>query len=123
MNDIARRLGSRIRQIRKAEKLSQERLAEKVGMTRESISRMESGVLQPSLNTLSALSAALNVNAKDLFDFKGPVVFRGGKLEAKQRKECLDSITATIKEMDLRELIIAKEMIQFLAGTKIAGKM
>ena len=116
MNDIARRVGSRIRQIRKAEKLSQEKLAEMIGMTRESITRMESGAHQPSLNTLSALSAALNVNAQDLFDFKGPVVFRGGKLAAKQRRECLDSINATIKELELRELVIAKEVIQLLAG-------
>jgi len=63
-------LGLRIREVRKARQLSQEKLAEKVGVDPKQISRIEGGKSAPSLDTLEAIAAHLQVTIKDLFDFQ-----------------------------------------------------
>ncbi len=118
MADLAKQVGARIKMIRKSAKVTQEELAERIGITREYVSRIEVGLQQPMLSTLTDLAHALNVSATDFFDFKGPIVFSEGKLRAKQRKECLESIYAMLKEMDLRELRIAEDIIRALTGKK-----
>lgn len=62
-------LGMRIREVRKARGLSQEKLAEKVGVDPKQISRIEGGKSAPSLDTLEAIAKHLQVEMKDLFDF------------------------------------------------------
>jgi transcriptional regulator with XRE-family HTH domain len=62
-------LGRRIREIRKALKMSQERLAEKVDVDPRYISRIELGKCFPSLETLDKISLSLDVELRDLFDF------------------------------------------------------
>lgn len=63
-------LGARIREVRKLRHLSQERLAEKVGVEPKQISRIEGGKSAPSLDTLEAIAKHLQVEMKDLFDFQ-----------------------------------------------------
>jgi len=104
--DIGKQLGKRIKQIRKAAELTQERLAEKTGLSVEYISRLERGMSQPSFKTFEALAKVLNVNAKDFFDFNGPVLFRDAKKEAKQKKEYIDAISSSLHAMEIRELAV-----------------
>ena len=63
-------LGTRIREVRKLRGLSQEKLAEKVGVDPKQISRIEGGKSAPSLDTLEAIAKHLQVEMKDLFDFR-----------------------------------------------------
>ncbi|WP_136513732.1 helix-turn-helix domain-containing protein [Geomonas edaphica] len=63
-------LGFRIREVRKLRGLSQEKLAEKVGVDPKQISRIEGGKSAPSLDTLEAIAKHLQVEMKDLFDFQ-----------------------------------------------------
>lgn len=63
-------LGTRIREIRKSRQLSQERLAEKVGVEPKQISRIEGGKSSPSMDTLEAIARELQVEMKDLLDFQ-----------------------------------------------------
>jgi len=63
-------LGARIREVRKLRQLSQERLAEKVGVEPKQISRIEGGKSAPSLDTLEAIAKHLQVEMKDLVDFQ-----------------------------------------------------
>jgi len=63
-------LGMRIREVRKLRGLSQERLAERVGVDPKQISRIEGGKSAPSLDTLEAIAKHLQVEMKDLFDFQ-----------------------------------------------------
>jgi len=62
-------LGARIREIRKLRQLSQEKMAEKVGVEPKQISRIEGGKSYPSMDTLESIAVALNVEMKDLLDF------------------------------------------------------
>ena len=67
-------LGMRVREVRKLRGLSQERLAEKVGVDPKQISRIEGGKSAPSLETLESIARSLEVEMKDLLDFQHLVV-------------------------------------------------
>ena len=62
-------LGARVKEVRKLRQLSQERLAEKVGVEPKQISRIEGGKSSPSMDTLEAIARELQVEMKDLLDF------------------------------------------------------
>ena len=62
-------LGARIKEVRKGRRLSQEKLAEKVGVDPRYISRIELGKCYPSLDTLEIIARSLRVEMQNLFDF------------------------------------------------------
>ena len=62
-------LGSRIRQLRKRDGLSQEKLAELIGIDPNSVSRIECGVHYPSLDMIEKFAAIFMVEMRDLFLF------------------------------------------------------
>jgi transcriptional regulator with XRE-family HTH domain len=63
-------LGNRIRYLRKKSGLSQERLAELLEISPNSVSRIECGVHYPSLDTLENIGIILKVEMRDFFKFK-----------------------------------------------------
>lgn len=119
MTELAEQLGVKIKQIRKTAKLTQEKLAEKTGLSVEYISRIERGVAQPSFKTIEMLADALNVTVKDFWDFNAPIIFRDKKLDDKQKKKYLDVISSELKEMDVRELMIVYNVVKGLCGKTI----
>lgn len=62
------KLGNNIFKSRKDCKLSQEQLAEKVDVTRQTISNWELGETSPNPEQLKLLSKALNVNIDELLN-------------------------------------------------------
>lgn len=64
----SRRLGDRIRALRKSAGLSQEALAERATIHSTYLSSLERGHRNPTLNVLVAISAALRVPITTLFD-------------------------------------------------------
>jgi transcriptional regulator with XRE-family HTH domain len=62
-------LGARIKELRKRVGLTQDQLAEKVGVESKYLSRIEVGKRQPSLETLEHIADCLQVEMKELFDF------------------------------------------------------
>lgn len=69
-NTLAVKIGKRVRNLRKRSNLTQAQLAEKVNLTDESISRLETGKSIPSVEKLNEIALVLNAEIKDLFDFK-----------------------------------------------------
>lgn len=61
MNNIKKRLGRRIQELRKSNKLTQEQLAEKIEIGTSNISYIETGKFYPTPDTLSKIAKALNV--------------------------------------------------------------
>lgn len=57
----------RIRELRTKHGLSQEQLADEVGVGTNTISRWETGTYEPTLDDLDRLSRALNVSILDFF--------------------------------------------------------
>ncbi len=60
------KLGDAILRLRKEHKLSQEQLAEKIGVTRQTISNWELGETSPNPDQLKLLSKVLNVSIDEL---------------------------------------------------------
>ena len=61
--------GQRLRYLRRQKNITQERLAEAIGVSVDLISNIERGVNAPSFKTIEKLSEALNVSPKELFNF------------------------------------------------------
>ena len=67
MERIERTLGQRIAEQRRIAGLSQARLAEKMNVSTETISRLETGATMPSVVRLVSLARALGVELHELF--------------------------------------------------------
>ena len=67
---LQQKLGKRIADLRRANKLTQEQLAEAVGCSVEFISLVERGVNAPSVAGLEKFSKALRVEVEELFAFE-----------------------------------------------------
>ncbi|MFA5264685.1 MAG: helix-turn-helix transcriptional regulator [Opitutaceae bacterium] len=68
---IAKKLGLRIAELRRAKKLTQQQLAEKSRYSVEFISLVERGVNAPSVAGCELIAKALNVPVSELFVFGG----------------------------------------------------
>ena len=62
------KIGKFIAELRKEKKLTQEQLAEKLGVTQKSVSRWETGRNMPDLSILQVLSAELGITVSELLD-------------------------------------------------------
>ena len=70
MSSNKKMLGLRIKELRKSADLTQEKLAELIGIETTSLSGIESGRHFPSMITLEKIASILNVELKTLFDFQ-----------------------------------------------------
>jgi transcriptional regulator with XRE-family HTH domain len=59
-------LGTNVKRLRKAQRLSQERLAESTGLDQPHISEIEAGLINLTLDNVQALAVALGVEPSDL---------------------------------------------------------
>ena len=64
------KFGDNLRNLRKSKKLSQEELSEKVGVSRQSVSKWESGVAYPEMNNILILCKIFNCKINDLLSEK-----------------------------------------------------
>lgn len=70
MVDIKKHFGTKLKQIRNNQKLSQEELAFRSGLHRTYISDIERGVRNVSLENIQKIAKALDVNISSLFSPK-----------------------------------------------------
>lgn len=61
------KLGKRVRKARKDRKMSQEELADRVGLHYTTISRIERGISNPPVQTVNKIAKALKIDMSDLF--------------------------------------------------------
>ena len=74
-------LGQRIQKLRKDKKITQEQLAEMVGIDPKNISRIEKGNNYPTAENLTSIAKALHVDIYELFVFNSiPLEQKRGKL-------------------------------------------
>jgi len=69
MGELKKQFGRRTQHLRLAAKMTQEQLADEVGVTIESISNIERGIYGPSFDTLEKLARALKLPVKQFFIF------------------------------------------------------
>lgn len=71
MNEIEfyKSLGKRIKFLRETSHLTQEKLAEKCGISLDYLGKIEVSINKPGLKTILKLANALDVHIKELFTF------------------------------------------------------
>lgn len=74
-------MGEKIKFLRKENKLSQEKLAELVGVSRQAISKWETGFSNPDTKNLICLSEVFNVSLDELIDAASKVQLTEKQLE------------------------------------------
>ena len=67
-------LGARLRDIRQTNGLKLINIAEVTGLSAPYISEIERGIKSPSIETLSAICAALNISLSDFFATEAPTI-------------------------------------------------
>lgn len=70
MNSLKKSLGKRIQYFRKQCRLTQEQLAENIGLETSSLSNIECGKYYPTAENLEKIACALNTTPQILFQFE-----------------------------------------------------
>lgn len=96
VTDLRGRVGARIKQLRKAQRLTQEQLAERAGLSDKFVGELERGKANPTLTTLAALSDALGVSLVDLLGVQ-PERARLTPRQATQVRDALASIESLVE--------------------------
>ena len=77
-DQLEQSLGNRLRELRRLQSLSLRALAEKSGLSANTLSLIENGKTSPSVSTLQQIAMALNIPITGFFEFKSkrsPVIF------------------------------------------------
>jgi len=82
LSDLIPKLGTRIKELRLARRMTQVELASAVGITQGTLSGIEHGRKGPSWDTFAKLATALNVQPATLLDFDGQRAEVGDHVEA-----------------------------------------
>ena len=107
MKNTKELLGARIKEMRKARGLTQERLAEMVDIEQKHVSRIELGKNYPTIDRLEKLAEALNVPLTGFFDF----------LHLENDGERAMNIEEMLKELDKDSRKMAYKMIKAIINT------
>ena len=94
MQSSIKLFGRRIKEIRKKQNITQEKLAEILNLDNQTISRIETGYFFTSYDNLEKMAETLNVKIKDFFDFE----------HLKDRDELKKEILEKIDTLNVREL-------------------
>ena len=69
MDAIEKNLANNLASLRKQKRLSQENVAETIGVTRQAVAKWETGESMPDISNCNALAAFYNVSLDDLINF------------------------------------------------------
>ena len=95
-------VGARIAARRKAAGLTQAQVAEAIGVEKETISRMENGVISPTLSRLQQIADLLGCSLSDLF--------RGEDLLDSEHSVVIGELIQTLPESD--RAIVVKFVVE-----------
>jgi transcriptional regulator with XRE-family HTH domain len=104
MSELAGRIAEAIRKSRRRKDMTQEELAEKIGLQPESVSNIERGSVVPTLETFAKLVPVLGLDVAKLFDGKPAE----RKVSAK-RQRLEDDVRDIVESLDddrVRDVII-----------------
>ncbi len=95
-------IGKRIQELRKAQGLSQEDVAEKADISPNYLSRIECGKENPTLDMLIKLATTIEVEMQEIFDF-------GHGVGPNQLKDTMNQL---IKDIDEEKLGLAVKILR-----------
>ena len=113
-NKKIKEIGMRIRRIRKVNKITQEQLAERFGVSSRSVSRWENGNTMPELGILVELADYYEVDIKEIIDGE-----RKSEIMKKEEKETLRKV-ADYAEAE-KKLVVKRRCIVTFVGTLVCA--
>jgi transcriptional regulator with XRE-family HTH domain len=105
MSDFRKELGMRVQQFRKRSGLTQEKLAEQIGVATETISRLEGGRALTGVETFQKIAEVLKVDLAVLFR-----ISTSKKKDNRYRR--LDQVEAMIENRKLGEIDLALDIFR-----------
>lgn len=113
MNKLLIKLGIRVRSLRNAQKISQEKLAEMSGVDPKYIGLIERAQTNPSINTLSRIVDSLGISLSELFSFS----------ESRGIDETsIFEVANLIKEVNLNDIELVKNVLTEMVKWHKKGK-
>ena len=115
------KFGDNLKQIRKSKKMSQEQLAEKVNVTRQSVSKWENGESYPEMNNILELCKIFNcklnylihTDMSDITSLDYEIIMKAVKFKEKKQKE-MKSLSNVIELIGKIGSIVLKVAIPFI---------
>lgn len=95
--------GKRLQLLRKSKRISQEMLAELTELHPTYISKMERGIVNPSILILRKISRALNISLLELFNIHA-------KKES-EKDSMVEEITILLRKLNINSLIFIKNLL------------
>lgn len=110
MNKI---LGGRIKELRIAKDMTQEQVADQIGVSRQKYARIESGVNSITLDVLSRVASVLGVTVRDItkvLDDTRAIEYRAGE-ESGSSKRIFDMLNLFYANKHMYEKLQRKDVI------------
>ncbi len=104
--NVKSRVGLKLKEIRKSLKLSQEKFAEIIGISRHSLSELERGLNFTSAETLDNIHKNLKIDYEELFSFD------------KKEDKRISNIVMKIKMLDVDDLNYVEAIIDAILQKK-----
>ena len=103
MTDIRVRFGKALRAYRTRQRLTQEELAERSGLSHKFIGEIERGLGNPTIETVSQIAAALTISIGDLFEAATATAsedhYRISKRDLQAVREAADSLDSVMQRL------------------------
>ncbi len=106
--DFKMKFGMRIKELRLANKLTQEQLAEKLDIERISLARIESGKHFPSAENLEKFASVFNIEPSELFNIN----------HFKSKETLINEIILTLNNFDSDKLRYVHKTVMNLKNLK-----
>jgi transcriptional regulator with XRE-family HTH domain len=103
--DTKKLIGSRIKQLRRTQKYSQEKLAEIAGINSKYLSSIERGAENPTLDLFIKLAQALKVDLRELFEIDNE------SINPKMVRRRLKALVNEIRDEQLVRILRALESL------------
>ena len=97
-------VGKRIKESRRAKKMTQEELAEKTNISAKYLSSIERGLENPTFDTIIKLACALDVDVPELFNYPQHL----------PADDLMDYITGLLNHSDEKKLRLAAKILKAL---------
>ncbi|OGF01631.1 MAG: hypothetical protein A2024_05510 [Candidatus Edwardsbacteria bacterium GWF2_54_11] len=106
MDTLIRLLGNKVRSLRKAQGLSQEKLGEKAGFDYRYIGFIEQARVNPTIKTLGKVAAALKLTVPDLFPGNKEIEAdkKGVPAKVAEREKIMSKIIRDLNKVDNKKL-------------------
>lgn len=109
--ELQQTFGANVRHHRKAKGWTQDQLAERVGVTIETIGKVERGAVPPSFDTAERIAKALGISPLALFSTALETLHKG------ERGKLLRAMNITLARFNEAQLARAAKMLEAFAGS------